>query len=154
MALLDSLKNIWHGVKNTVSGWLSDDDTEAKPQTLNEQIQTWTINNTNINTATRNDTLTSSFANKSLSDVASQINRENAQDYAPDIPQWWFLNPNETELSWGLDNAIAKEKEKESESWVDTLNRWGNNISKFANKIIDSYKADAESQEVDRKSVV
>lgn len=150
MALLDSLKNIWHGVKNTVSGWLSDDDTEAKPQTLNEQIQTWTINNTNINTATRNDILTSSFANKSLSDVASQINRENAQDYAPDVPQWWFLNPNETELSWGLDNAIAKEKEKESESWVDTLNRWGNNISKFANKIVDSYKADAESQEVEK----
>jgi hypothetical protein len=40
MALLDSLKNIWHGVKNTVSGWFNDDDTEAKPQTLNEQIQT------------------------------------------------------------------------------------------------------------------
>lgn len=150
MALLDSLKNIWHGVKNTVSGWFSDDDTEARPQTLNEQIQTWTINNTNINTATRNNTLTSSFANKSLSDVASQINRENAQDYAPDVPQWWFLSPNETELSWGLDNAIAKEKEKESESWVDTLNRWGNNISKFANKIVDSYKADAESQEIEK----
>ena len=150
MALLDSLKNIWHGVKNTVSGWFSDDDTEAKPQTLNEQIQTWTIDNTNINTATRNNVLTSSFANKSLSDVASQINRENAQNYAPDIPQWWFLNPNETELSWGLDNAIAKEKEKESESWVDTLNRWGNNINKFANKIVDSYKADAEAQEVEK----
>jgi len=40
MALLDSLKNIWHAAKNTVSGWFSDDDTEAKPQTLNEQIQT------------------------------------------------------------------------------------------------------------------
>lgn len=150
MALLDSLKNIWHGVKNTVSGWFNDDDTEAKPQTLNEQIQTWTINNTNINTATRNDTFTSSFANKSLSDVASQINRENAQDYAPDVPQWWFLNPNETELSWWLDNAIAKEKEKESESWVDTLNRRGNNINKFVNKTIDSYKADAEAQEVEK----
>ena len=150
MALLDSLKTIWHWVKNTVSNWFNKDEEEAKPQTLNEQIETWTINNTNINTTARNDTLTSSFANKSLSDVTSQINRENAQEYSPDIVQWWFLNPDETELSWGLDNAIAKEKEKESESWVDTLNRRGSNINKFVNKTIDSYKADAEAQEVEK----
>ena len=150
MALLDSLKNIWHWVKNTVSSWFSNDNEKTEPQTLNEQIQTWTINNNVNNTTARNDTLTSSFANKSLSDVTSQINRENAQDYSPDVVQGWFLNPETTELSWGLDKVLEKEKEKENENFFDTLNRRSSNISKFVNKTINSYNADADAQETEK----
>lgn len=154
MALLDNLKTLWHGAKNIVSGWFDWDEetsTQTQPQTLNEQIQTWTINNTtNINNTARNDTLTSSFANQSLSDVASQSERDRAQDYSPDVPQQWFLNLEETELTQKMDKVLEKEREKENENFFDTLNRWGSYAEKFINKTIDSYRANAEAQEQEK----
>ena len=142
MALLDGLKNIWHWVKNTVSNWFSSDD-DDKPQTLNEQIQNWTISS---NTAARNDA--GNFSSKTLSDVADQLSKENTRSFTPSSTSW-FLDPNTTELSWDIDEVIAKEKEKEDENFFDTLSRWGSNISNFFSKTVDSYKADAEAQEAE-----
>lgn len=133
MALLDGLKTIWHWVKN----WFSGSD-EEEPQTLNEQIENWTID------ARSN---TGNFSNQTLSEVADQLNREN--NYSPAVPQTWFLNPDETELTWDIDEVIKNEKEKEEEGFFDTIGRRGSNVSNFFGNAVDSYKADAEAQEAE-----
>lgn len=133
MALLDGLKTVWHWVKN----WFSGSD-EEEPQTLNEQIENWTID------ARSN---TGNFSNQTLSEVADQLNREN--NYSPAVPQTWFLNPDETELTWDIDEVIKNEKEKEEEGFFDTIGSRGHSISNFFGNAVDSYKADAEAQEAE-----
>lgn len=137
--LSDAIKSLW--------GYQRYQNRKEKKETLNQQINNWTIN--------ESPQLTSGFSDLTLN---QQINNwqiwwddylSNVPDNSPDSMSAWFINPSTqvTEESWNVLAEKAKKQQEEEESWIlSRLWKWTKSIPWAVSDYFKWQKADSDAQ--------
>ena len=118
-------------------------ETTQDTQTLNEKINTGTINQPSVAPQ-----IESGFSKNLNQQVQSwEINNKvDEVDNSPDVFTSWFLDPREQLTEKQGKDLVQEVQAEESKSWIQKLSEWVNSVNKFIDNIVKWQQADSDYQ--------